>query len=76
MARRYVQGGGGGWGGGIVVATDVEYDLDTHVASKAGYRMFRGGVGFVHTNGAVCRVLSGGGGAGKKACACGVVHVA
>ena len=35
MARKYV--GVGGFSNN----SEIEYDLDTHVASRAGYRMFK-----------------------------------
>lgn len=76
IARKYI---GGGQQSGVVVASnsEIEYDHDTHVASRSGYRMFKGGIGFVHTNGAISRPHSGGGSSSSSGvCACGANHVA
>lgn len=61
---------------------NVRYDSNTHGASRAGFVMIRGGIGFIHTNGAVCRFCSesgGGGGAPGSQhfirCPCGMLHV-
>lgn len=46
------------------------YDADTHAASKAGFVMIRGSIGFVHTSGGVCRF-----GGHVIDCPCGMMHV-
>ena len=64
----YVFGGGGGGGGGASVKTDLEYDRDIHLGLYVGYRMFKSGLGYIHSNGAVSRVSE------DTMCACGACH--
>lgn len=60
---------------------NVRYDSNTHGASRAGFVMIRGGIGFIHTNGAVCRFCSEAtAGEGVVSphfirCPCGMLHV-
>jgi hypothetical protein len=73
IARKYIGGQQGQQGVVVASNSEIEYDHDTHVASRAGYRMFKGGIGFVHTNGAISRPHAG---SSSGLCACGANHVA
>lgn len=60
----YVYGGGSG----MSVKNDIEYDREIHMGLHVGYKMFKGGLGYIHSNGAVSRVVE------SLECGCGACH--